>query len=188
MSSTNRAPRKADLRFLLTSAHDYTVGGASWVTMTARIVEVDNGTVRAISEQVTDPNRALSGLIVHGQAAPDDEDYGSWAVVYEEVHRVDLERATEMVSTLERIYRHLNVVQDSVGEPFAFAAYLARVAGALGIGWHGVITGGARSLTYEHMAFAWMDTRQMLDHIPQDLQRRRRERLRSQPTRTRAND
>lgn len=76
---------------------------------------------------------AYADLFVSAQAdRSSDEPYG-WRVEYRNVYSVDATRAELMLKTLRRVNRKLDKMTAELGYPDTFAAYVARVAVALGV-------------------------------------------------------
>lgn len=83
------------------------------------------------------PREHMADLVISAQAdenmtTANGEPYG-WHTWYEEAHRVELDRAKGMVSTLSKVERGLRKLESELGYPETFAGYAARVAKILGV-------------------------------------------------------
>lgn len=79
----------------------------------------------------------LEGLEVHAQINSGSAEQGSGfygsGLAYGTVYSVNLVRAEEMVDTLKKLQRKLQGLNEKLGHPESFGAYVARVCAVLGV-------------------------------------------------------
>lgn len=173
---TAQKPAKADIRMILKVSRER---GYSIVTMAAQVVTLDaDGKVRnplwdGEWSAKTSPADAYDSLIVAAQHNTDDDEgprwYG-WEARYHYPYAVDLDRATAMVRTLKRINVRLTAIAAKYGSPDTLAAYIARVADALGAtapSPFGVRVD--RDRDYNGTGFRWMDADGLASYLAGEL-------------------
>jgi hypothetical protein len=153
--TTTSSPRR--LAFLLDAQVEDAVRSidqAAHLSLTARIVELnDDGNVRNILES---DDAGLADLVVQARAAADmgPGTYG-WAVEYLQPYAVDLPRAQAMARTLAKLQRGMGRLDERLGHPESFGAYLLRVAEVLRVRDFCSWNKRPRSLMYEGALLNW---------------------------------
>jgi hypothetical protein len=127
------------LAFLLHADDDRDNGRAiagftTYLILRAELVHLTPaGEVRNILDS---DDAGLASLQVRGQTTLHTSDAGrtyGWGYAYDQPYQVDLDRARAMVATLGRLERRLAKLNERLGYPESFGAYLLRVAEVLGV-------------------------------------------------------
>jgi hypothetical protein len=132
---------------------------------TARPVRVTaDGTIRNFTDTFGgEPLADLSLTAQLDHVAADPNPYG-WRTECRQPYAVDLRRAQTMVRVLRKINRDLERMRDQLGHPESFAAYLARVARALGVTRFCWAT-ERRGWAYDDNEHRFADADEMTDHV-----------------------
>lgn len=137
------ADEPRELRMLVSSqTRDYGCSGDTLHFTVSLVYALPNGEIRNFVGGYLADENAMADLVVTAQHDRVDRAPYGWRVEYSQPHAVDLARAEVMVKVLRKVERGLARLQDELGYPETFAAYVARVGKVLGVKSYGMYSRG----------------------------------------------